>query len=209
MPAERVAHCIEQVGIGFMFARAHHPAMRHAAPVRAELGVRTLFNLLGPLTNPAGATHQLLGVSDVSKLRLIADVLGLLGIERAWVVHGTGAAGRGIDEVSVSGPTRVAEVRGGKVSECEVLPEDFGVARSGPEALCGGDATENAAIIRAVLAGEPGARRDAVVVNAGAALCVAGTAPDPRQGATLAAQAIDSGAAMAKLAAWVEIGRRS
>jgi anthranilate phosphoribosyltransferase len=195
---EHIARCIDEVGIGFLFARAHHPAMKHAGPVRAELGVRTLFNWLGPLTNPAGATHQLLGVGDASRLEMMAQVLGLLGVQAAWVVHGHG----GLDEVSLSGPTRVAALANGTVRCFEITPADFGVQAAEPSALRGGDAEENAAIARAILSGEGGARRDAVLVNAGAALCVAGTAGSPREGAERARHSIDSGAARAKLEAW-------
>jgi anthranilate phosphoribosyltransferase len=200
--ADAIGRCIDGIGIGFMFARTHHPAMKHAGPVRAELGVRTLFNFLGPLSNPAGATHQLLGVGDGSKLRLMADVLRILGAEAAWVVHGHG----GLDEVSVSGETRVIELRSGALSERTVTPEDFGVERSSVDALRGGDGAENAQLMRALLAGERGAKRDAVVVNAASALCVAGAAKSPREGAELAAKALDSGGASAKLAEWIAFG---
>ena len=196
---DRVGRCIDELGIGFMFARSHHPAMKHAAPVRAELGARTLFNWLGPLTNPAGATHQLLGVGDPSRLEIMAEVLGLLGSKGAWVVHGHG----GLDEVSLSGPTRVAALRGREVHCFQIEPSDFGVEPADLGALRGGDAAHNAEIARAVLSGERGPRRDAVVANAGAALCAAGVASSPREGSARAAGAIDSGAASAKLAAWV------
>jgi anthranilate phosphoribosyltransferase len=198
---ERIARCIEEAGIGFMFARVHHPAMRHAGPVRAELGVRTLFNWLGPLSNPAGATHQLLGVGDPSRLEIMADVLARLGSEGAWVVHGHG----GMDEVSLSGATRIAALAGGQIRSFELTPADFGVESSDVAALRGGDAVQNAEIARAILAGERGPRRDAVVVNAGAALCAAGVAESPRAGAARAAAALDSGAARAKLAQWLEL----
>jgi len=197
--AEAIGKCIDAIGIGFMFARTHHPAMKHAGPVRAELGVRTLFNFLGPLSNPAGATHQLLGVGDGTKLQLMADVLRILGTQAAWVVHGHG----GLDEVSVSGETRVIELRSGALSERTVTPEDFGVERSSVDALRGGDGAENAHLMRALLAGERGPKRDAVVVNAASGLCVAGAAHSPRHGAELAAKALDSGAASAKLAEWI------
>jgi anthranilate phosphoribosyltransferase len=196
---ERIARCIEQVGIGFMFARAHHPAMKHVAQVRAQLGVRTLFNFLGPLANPAGATHQLLGVGDSARLEVMAEVLCRLGTQGAWVVHGHG----GLDEVSLGGRTRVAEVRGGSVRCFELGPEDFGVATAEISALRGGDAAQNATIARAILAGERGPKRDAVVVNAAAALCAAGVAATPAEGARMAAAALDDGRASAKLAAWV------
>jgi anthranilate phosphoribosyltransferase len=197
--AEAIGQCIDTIGIGFMFARTHHPAMKHAGPVRAELGVRTLLNFLGPLTNPAGATHQLLGVGDASKQQLMAEVLCILGAQGAWVVHGHG----GIDEVSVSGETRVIELRDGQLIERTVTPEDFGVTRSGVDALRGGDAAENAQIMRALFAGERGPKRDAVVVNAAAALCVAGVSPSPRAAAEKAAAALDSGAARDKLSEWI------
>jgi anthranilate phosphoribosyltransferase len=198
-PAERIARCIEQVGIGFMFARAHHPAMKHVGPIRAELGVRTLFNFIGPLTNPAGVTHQLLGVGDGRRLEMMAEVLAMLGTQGAWVVHGHG----GLDEVSLSGPTRVAELRGGKLRTFELQPSDFGVPTADLDALRGGDAVENAAIGRAILGGEHGAKRDAVVINAAAALCAAGVVDSPAEGARRAAAALDEGRAQAKLAAWV------
>ena len=197
--AERIARCIEQVGIGFMFARAHHPAMKHVGPVRAELGVRTLFNFLGPLANPAGATHQLLGVGDGSRLEMMADVLVALGTQGAWVVHGHG----GFDEVSLSGPTRVAEARDGRVRSFELTPADFGVERADAAQLAGGDAAHNAGIARSILAGERGPKRDAVVVNAAATLCAAGVAGSPLEGARLAAAVLDDGRARAKLDAWV------
>lgn len=197
-PPERIGRCIDEVGIGFMFARAHHPAMKHVAPVRAELPVRTLFNLIGPLTNPAGATHQLLGVGDPARLELLVEVLGLVGVQGAWVVHGHG----GLDDVSIAGPTRVAELRDGRVRTFEVQPEDFGLERAPLDALRGGDAAHNAAITRAILGGERGPRRDAVVINAAAALCAAGVESDLRAAAGRAQRAIDDGAAAAKLAAW-------
>lgn len=201
-PPERIARSIEQIGIGFMFARAHHPAMKHVGPVRAEIGVRTLFNFLGPLANPASATHQLLGVGDGNRLQAMAEVLSMLGTQGAWIVHGHG----GLDEVSLSGPTRVAELRDGKVRTFELQPSDFGVPGADLGALRGGDASENAAIARAILAGERGPKRDAVVVNAGAALCAAGIADSPADGARRAAAALDDGRAQAKLAAWTAFG---
>jgi anthranilate phosphoribosyltransferase len=204
MPSEKVADCLREIGIGFMFARTHHPAMRFAAPVRSELGIRTLFNLLGPLTNPAGATHQLLGIYDKSRLEQIARVLALLGSKKAWVVHGED----GLDEVSPTGKTRVAQLDNGKVSTFELSPADFGVGRISLDAIKGGDAEQNAAIAREILAGQKGPRRDAVLLNAAAALCVAGNVDSPEQGALRAAEAIDSGAAKAKLDAWIAFGRK-
>jgi anthranilate phosphoribosyltransferase len=199
-PAVRVAECINSVGIGFMFARTYHPAMRYAGPVRTELAIRTLFNLLGPLTNPAGATHQLLGVYDENRVEMVARVLMLLGSERAWVVHGRD----GLDEVSICAPTLVAELDGGQLRTREITPKDFGLEPVSADALKGGDAQQNAEIARRILAGEKGPRRDAVVINAASALCVVGAANSPREGATRACQALDSGAAQAKLEQWVD-----
>jgi anthranilate phosphoribosyltransferase len=198
LPTDAVRRCIEEVGIGFLFAPSHHAAMRHAAPIRRELGIRTLFNLLGPLSNPASATHQVVGVFDSDRVEQLARALGTLGLEAAWVVHGQG----GLDEVSPSGPTRVAELRNGRVRAFEVSPSDFGVDAVPLEALRGGDASENADIIRRVLRGERGAPRVAVLVNAAAALCVTGVETTPNAGAERAAEALDSGAAEELLARW-------
>ncbi len=202
---ERAQQCIEQVGIGFLFAPSHHAAMRHAAPVRRELGIRTLFNLLGPLANPASATHQVVGVYDSSRVEQLAQALGSLGLTAAWVVHGRD----GLDEVSASGPTTVAQLRNGKVSMFEVLPSDFGLCEVPLEALRGGDAPRNAEIIRSVLGAEQGAARVAVLLNAAAALCVAGVASDPRAATERAVEAVDSGAAMATLERWAQFTRAS
>jgi anthranilate phosphoribosyltransferase len=192
---ESVAFCIDDCGIGFLFAPRHHAAMRHVAPVRKDLGMRTLFNLLGPLANPAGARRQLLGVYAAHLVPIMARTLAELGCDRAFVVHGHG----GLDEISTSGPTRVAEVRGTEVREFELLPEDAGVKRAPLEALRGGDSAENAVMLRGVLRGEDGARRQAVVLNAGAALAAAGVCEDIAEGVSLAAKAIDSGAALDRL----------
>lgn len=202
LSVEQIAACIDTLGIGFMFARVHHPAMRHAAPVRAEIGVRTLFNWLGPLCNPAGATHQLLGVGDGTKLEVMAAALQALGTQGAWVVHGHG----GLDEVSLSGPTRVAQVRREDVIVFEVRPEDFGLPSASLEALAGGGPAHNAQLARALLDGERGPIRDAVVLNAAAGLCAAGAESQFRPAAARAAEAIDSGAARAKLEAWIGFG---
>ncbi len=194
-PPERVAECIEKVGIGFLFAPALHTAMKHAMPARRRLGGRTVFNLLGPLTNPAGARVQVLGVFAADKGGLLAGALAKLGAERAFVVHGAD----GLDEISLSGATHVAEVNHGTVRNYTVTPEDFGLPRASIYDLTGGDAAENAAIIRRVLAGERGPRRDIVLANAAAVLLAIGTALDFRDGVRLAAESIDSGAAREKL----------
>jgi anthranilate phosphoribosyltransferase len=192
---ELAGRAIDEVGIGFLFAPAVHPAMKHAMRARRELRLRTAFNLLGPLTNPAGASVQVAGVFSADYAERLAHALGELGVERAFVVHGRD----GLDEISVSGPTLVAELNHREVRAREVTPEEFGISPVPVSALAGGDATENAAIIRAVLAGERGPRRDAVVVNAAAALVAAGRAPDFRAAVAVAAHSIDSGAARSKL----------
>ena len=198
-----VAACIRECGIGFLFAPSHHAAMRHVAPVRKELGLRTLFNLLGPLANPAGARRQLLGVYAPQLVPVMARTLAELGCDRAFVVHGDG----GLDEISTSGPTRVAEVRDGRVREFELSPEDVGLPRAPLEALRGGDAAQNAALLQGVLRGEPGARRTAVLINAGAAIAAAGVCETIADGVGLARAAIDSGAALQRLAQLVSISR--
>lgn len=198
-PSE-VERCVEHLGIGFLFAPSHHAAMRHAAPVRRELGIRTVFNLLGPLANPASATHQVLGVFDRGRVEQLAEALGALGSQAAWVVHGEG----GLDEVSPCGSTRVAELKNGVVRSFELVPSDFGLAPAAPERLRGGDAARNAEIIRDVLAGKSGSPRSAVVINAAAGLCVTGIADGPKDGAARAAEAIDSGRALGLLDRWVQ-----
>jgi anthranilate phosphoribosyltransferase len=195
-----VAACIDACGIGFLFAQKHHAAMRHVAPVRKELGLRTLFNLLGPLANPAGTRRQLLGVPAPQFVPLMARALAELGCDRAFVVHGHG----GLDEISTDGPTRVAEVRGSSVHEFELVPEDAGVERAPLSGLRGGDAQENAEILRGVLRGSPGPRRTAVLLNAGAALAASGVCDEIADGVRLAERAIDSGAALARLDAFVK-----
>jgi len=195
---ERVRASLDEVGIAFLFAPAFHGALKHAAPVRRELGLRTFFNLLGPLANPAGASHQLLGVYDESRVAQVAHVLAALGVEGAWVVHGAG----GLDEVSPSGPTRVAVLKGGAVTERVVEPPDFGLEPVPFEALAGGDAIVNARIARSILGGERGAPRTAVVMNAAAALCAAGETEDLREAAERAVAAIDSRAAERLLDRW-------
>lgn len=191
---------IEEVGIGFLFAQAHHAALRHAAPVRRQLTGRTIFNMLGPLSNPAGATHQLIGVYAGAPLDRLAGALGELGLTRAWVVRGRD----GLDEVSPAGETDVAALADGHVETEQLTPASFGLEPVPVSALAGGDPKDNAEIIRRVLAGEPGAPRAAVVINAAAGLCVAGTVSDPAEGAARAADAIDSGDAARTLARWIE-----
>src|SRR5439155_21324328 len=179
-----------EIGIGFLYAPRLHEAMRHAAAVRRELGVRTVFNLLGPLTNPAGARHQLLGVYDPGRLEIVAEVLRELGSERVMVVHG-----EGLDEIALHGRTRVAELDRGQIRLREIAPEDAGLRRARLEELLGGEPGENVRIARRILDGEQGPRRDVVVLNAAAALMVAGRAADLQEGARRAAEAIDTGGA--------------
>jgi anthranilate phosphoribosyltransferase len=190
-----VERCLDEAGIAFLFAQTFHPSMRHAAQTRRELGVRTAFNLLGPLTNPAGASRQLVGVPRPELTELVARSLAQLGAARAWVVHGAD----GLDEISSTGYTKVSECRDGAVNTFYVHPGDVGLAKASPEALKGGDAARNAVIARAVLAGEPGAARDIVLLNAGASLLIAGRVTTIPEGIAMAAQAIDSGAAAAVL----------
>jgi anthranilate phosphoribosyltransferase len=190
-----VLRCLEDAGIAFLFAQTFHPSMRHAAPTRRELGVRTAFNLLGPLTNPAGAERQLVGVPRPELTELVARSLALLGAERAWVVHGAD----GLDELSTTGYTKVSECRDGAVNTFYVHPADFGLAKAAPQTLKGGDAAANAAIARAILAGERGAPRDIVLLNTGAALLIAGRAASIPEGIAAAEDAIDSGRAAAVL----------
>lgn len=203
-PPERAGEAIEQVGIGFLFAPAVHTAMRYAMPARRRLGGRTVFNLLGPLTNPAGAQAQIAGVSAPLLVERIGHALAELGVERAFVVHGLD----GLDEISLSGETEVAEVRHRTVQRYRVAPEDFGLRRAPVEAISGGDAPTNVRIIHEILAGEPGPRREIVLANAAAALVAGGRAADFREGARLAAESIDSGAARARLDALVAFCRQ-
>jgi anthranilate phosphoribosyltransferase len=194
-----VERSLATVGIAFFFAPTFHPSMKYAAPVRRELGVRTAFNLLGPMTNPAGARRQLVGVPQSELTELMARALVLLGTDRAWVVHGAD----GIDEMSTTGHTKVSECRNGAVSTFYVHPSDFGLSKASPADLQGGDAAANAGIIRSVLSGARGARRDVVLLNAGAGLFVGGKADSVREGIERAAAAIDSGAATRTLDAMV------
>jgi anthranilate phosphoribosyltransferase len=194
-PAERIAESIDRLGFGFMVAPAHHPAMRHAAPVRRELGTRTVFNVLGPLTNPAGARAGIFGVYSPELVRTVAEVLAALGSRRAFVVHGA----HGIDELSPAGPNLVCEVVDGAVQQRPIDPRDLGIERCSPDELAGGTAKENARTARDILAGAPGAKRDAVLINAAGAIAAAGQAADLREGLALAADAIDSGRAGERL----------
>lgn len=200
-PPEKVSACIDVIGIGFMFAPALHSAMRFASGPRRELGVRTVLNLLGPLTNPAGTTAQVMGVYDGSVVRTAAHVLNNLGAERAFVVHSKD----GLDEITTTAPTHVAEARDGAVRTYDVAPEDFGLPRASIEDLKGGEADENADIIRSILAGERGPRRDIVLLNAAAAIVAGGKAEDFDEGIARASGAIDSGGAREKLDALVRM----
>jgi anthranilate phosphoribosyltransferase len=184
-----VERCLAEVGIGFFFAPTFHPSMRHATPARRALGVRTAFNLLGPLTNPAGATRQLVGVPRPEFTELLARALLLLGSERAWVVHGSD----GIDEISTTGYTKISECRDGAVNTFYLHPSDVGLPKGSSAELKGGDARENARIVARVLGGEPGGPRDVVLLNAGAALFVAGAAKSIEEGIGRASRAIDQG----------------
>lgn len=192
---DRIAASIDTLGFGFMFARTHHPAMRHAAPVRQELGTRTVFNILGPLSNPAGARDGVFGVYTAELTHTYAETLAGLGARHAFVVHGDG----GMDELSPTGPNLVVEVSNGDVHEWELDPRSLGFYPADPAALRGGSPDENAATIRSVLSGEPGIRRDAVLLNAAAALVAAGIADDLGDGLGIASEAIDSGAAVTRL----------
>jgi anthranilate phosphoribosyltransferase len=195
LPPEGVSRCIVEAGIGFLFAPAFHPATKFAAVPRRELGVRTVFNLLGPLTNPARPRYQLLGVSSFSLIDLMAESLLKLGVDRALVVHSED----GMDEISVSGPTAVREIANGTIRAYEVVPDDFGVERGPRDAVRGGDAATNAAILQGILEGKRDPARDAAVINAAAALYAAGRADGLREAAESAQQAIDSGEALQAL----------
>lgn len=199
-----VEDCLETVGIGFFYEPLFHSTIRHVVGPRRELGLRTIFNLLGPLANPAGARCHFVGVGAQESPRVLAEALLALGTERALVVRGED----GLDEITVCGATQVAEVRDGGIREYAVTPEEFGLGRAGPEDIAGGDARENAAIVRAVLGGEQGARRDIVLLNAGAGLYAAGVAQGLPEGVRMAREGLDSGAARAKLEALAERTQR-
>jgi anthranilate phosphoribosyltransferase len=199
LPVAKVAECLEQAGIAFLFAPAMHSAMKHVQTARRELHLRTVFNLLGPLTNPARATCQVVGVYSADLVEKLAEALSMLGLHRALVVHGID----GLDEITITGPTRVGELRDGQVHAYEITPEEFGLQRAKLEDISGGDAARNAALIREVLSGRKSARRDVVLLNAAAALVAAGRADHLRDALPLAVKAIESGAALVRLNALV------
>jgi len=200
LPTAVLATCLEEVGMVFLFAPTMHSAMKYVQPARRELRLRTVFNLLGPLTNPARASAQVVGVYSLDLAEKLAEALSMLGVHRALVVHGLD----GLDEITITGPTRIAEVREGNVHSYEVTPEEFGLSRATLEDISGGDAEANAAIIREVLAGKKSSRRDVVLLNSAAALVAAGRADHLGNALPLAAQSIDSGAASRKLEALVQ-----
>lgn len=200
LPSAGLAACLEEVGMVFLFAPAMHSAMKYVQPARRELRLRTVFNLLGPLTNPAGASAQVVGVYSLDLVEKLAEALSMLGLHRALVVHGLD----GLDEITITGPTRIAEVRDGKVRTYEVTPEEFGMKPARLEDISGGDAQANAVIIAEILAGEQSSRRDVVLLNAAAALVAAGKADHLGDALPQAVKSIDSGAAAAKLKALVE-----
>ncbi|MEM9523971.1 MAG: anthranilate phosphoribosyltransferase, partial [Pseudomonadota bacterium] len=200
-----VETALAEIGIGFMMAPMHHPAMRHVMPTRTELGTRTIFNILGPLTNPAGVKRQLTGAFSSDLIRPMAETLRALGSERAWLVHG----GDGSDELSISAPSEVVMLEDGGIVDAEIAPEDAGLPEHPFEAILGGTPEDNARAFRALLTGEPSAYRDAVLLNAAAALVVADVANDLKDGVAQAAEAIDSGAAKAKIEAMAELTQRS
>ncbi len=195
LPPERMAACLKEVGMAFLFTPVVHSAMKYVQPVRRELHLRTVFNLLGPLTNPAQATSQVVGVYAAELVDKLAEALSMLGLHRALVVHGSD----GLDEITITGPTRIGEVREGQIRTYEVTPEEFGFARATLEDISGGDAQMNAGLIREVLAGKKSARRDIVLLNAAAGLVAAGRADHLRDAVPLAVESIDSGAAQKKL----------
>jgi anthranilate phosphoribosyltransferase len=201
LPPEGVAHCLREVGVGFMFAPAFHPAMRFAAGPRREIGVRSVFNILGPLTNPAGAKAQVLGVADAAIGEKMTQVLGRLGCRHALVVHGED----GLDEMTLGGPSLVYELKEGDIRSYRVTPEEVGLHPASGQAVKGGSPQENAAAIRAVFGGEPGPLRDIVLLNSAAALVAADKVASLAEGVPLAAQAIDSGAAGEKVDRFIEV----
>ena len=201
VPPEKISECISEAGLGFMFAPAHHSSMKFVGPSRVELGTRTIFNLLGPLSNPAGARRQVTGVFSKQWVEPLAQVLQNLGCEACWICHGEG----GMDEIVPTGTTWISELKDGKITSFTLTPEDAGLERSSLADLKGGDAEHNADALRHVLGGKPSAFRDAAVMTAAAALVVAGSAPDLRQGVAASQKAIDSGAAEAALNTLVKV----
>jgi len=197
---DEIGDCVREAGVGFMFAPAHHPAMRHVGPTRSELGTRTIFNLLGPLSNPAGVTRQMVGVFAPEWVEPVAETLKTLGADHVWVVHGDG-----YDEITATGETHVAELADGNIRSFVLTPEELGLQRHSKADLCGGDAAYNANALRAVLSGAPGAYRDTVLMNAGAGLVVAGKAATLAEGVAAAAAAIDNGRALGVLEALVKV----
>jgi len=205
LPPARLVQCLRQVGIAFMFAQSLHTAMKYVAPTRKQLGIRSVFNLLGPLTNPAHASAQVVGVYSGDLVEKLATALKMLGLQRALVVHGLD----GLDEISITGPTRIGEVRGEWVRLYEITPEQFGLTRAPLSAISGGDLQANAQIIREVLDGKKSSRRDIVLMNAAAALVAAGRADSLADAMPVAVQSLDSGAAKAKLDALVAFTNRT
>lgn len=201
---EKSRELLEKIGICFLFAQNYHFAMKYVAPVRKELGIRTIFNILGPLANPAGANMELMGVYDESLVDPLAHVLANLGVKRALVVYGSD----GLDEISLSAPTRVCEVKDGAFTSYEITPEQFGLTRCSKDDLAGGTPAENAQITRDILAGKTGPKRDAVLMNAGAAIYMAGKAESIQAGIDLAKEMIDSGKATAQLEKFVELSNQ-
>ncbi|KWV57343.1 anthranilate phosphoribosyltransferase [Bradyrhizobium macuxiense] len=195
LSAAEVGRCVSEAGIGFMFAPSHHPAMKNVGPTRVELATRTIFNLLGPLSNPAGVKRQMVGVFSRQWVQPLAQVLKNLGSDKVWVVHGSD----GLDEITLTGPTFVASLENGEIRTFEVTPDDAGLGRVGGEALKGGDADANAVALASVLDGKPSAYRDVALLNAAAALIVAGRARDLKEGVAIGAKSLDSGAAAARL----------
>jgi anthranilate phosphoribosyltransferase len=205
LPPEQVSRCIRDAGIGFMFAPAHHPAMKNVGPTRVELGTRTIFNLLGPLSNPAGVKRQMIGAFSRQWIEPMAQVLKNLGAERVWVAHGSD----GLDEITTSGPTTIAALEKGTVRTFEVRPEDIGLKASKPDTLRGGDAETNATALMGVLKGNKGPFRDIALFNAAAALVVADRAKDLKEGAALAAKSLDSGEAEGRLDRLIAVSNAS
>lgn len=201
---DAVSRCIRETGIGFMFAPAHHPAMKNVNPTRVELATRTIFNLLGPLSNPAGVKRQMVGVFSRQWVQPLAQVLKNLGAESVWVVHGSD----GLDEITLTGPTFVASLENGGIRTFEVTPEEAGLSRVGGEALKGGDATANAIALQSVLDGKPSPFRDVALLNAAAALIVAGRAKTLKEGVAIGNEALDSGAAAARLKQLIAVSNR-